>query len=87
MQRILNSPKKYVDEALAGLVVAQPEAYRQRGSKGRVIVRRQPKEIGKVGVVSGGGFGHLSLFTGYVGGGLLDSCAVGDVLPGPLSTT
>jgi len=83
MKKILNNPEKYVDEALAGLALAHPQTYRQLGSKGRVIVRRQPKETGKVGVASGGGFGHLPLFTGYVGRSLLDSCAVGDVFAGP----
>jgi dihydroxyacetone kinase-like protein len=38
---------------------------------------------GKVGIASGGGSGHLPLFTGYVGKGLLDSCAVGNVFEGP----
>jgi len=83
MKKILNSPENYVDEALAGLVLAHPEAYRQLGSTGRVMVRRQPKETGNVGVASGGGFGHLPLFAGYVGTGLLDSCAVGGVFAGP----
>lgn len=38
---------------------------------------------GKVGIVSGGGSGHLPLFTGYVGLGLLDACAIGNVFEGP----
>jgi dihydroxyacetone kinase-like protein len=33
--------------------------------------------------VSGGGSGHLPLFTGYVGPGLLDACSVGNVFEGP----
>lgn len=37
----------------------------------------------KVGIVSGGGSGHLPVFTGYVGPGLLDTCAVGDVFASP----
>jgi dihydroxyacetone kinase-like protein len=38
---------------------------------------------GKVGIVSGGGSGHLPIFTGYVGPGLLDACAIGDVFASP----
>ena len=38
---------------------------------------------GKVGIVSGGGSGHLPVFTGYVGKGLLDACAIGDVFSSP----
>jgi dihydroxyacetone kinase-like protein len=37
----------------------------------------------KVGIVTGGGSGHLPLFLGYVGNGLLDGCAVGDVFQSP----
>jgi dihydroxyacetone kinase-like protein len=36
-----------------------------------------------VGIVSGGGSGHLPVFTGYVGKGLLDACAIGDVFSSP----
>ena len=83
MKKFVNRPEDYVDEALKGLVLANPMAYRQVGATGRVIARSRAKEAGKVGVVSGGGFGHLPLFAGYVGTGLLDSCAVGDVFAGP----
>jgi dihydroxyacetone kinase-like protein len=38
---------------------------------------------GKVGIVSGGGSGHLPVFTGYVGTGLLDACAIGEVFSSP----
>jgi dihydroxyacetone kinase-like protein len=34
-------------------------------------------------VVSGGGFGHLPVFAGYVGTGVLSACAVGEVFAGP----
>ena len=37
----------------------------------------------KVGIVSGGGSGHLPVFTGYVGKGMLDACAVGSVFASP----
>ena len=37
------------------------------------------KKEGKVGIVTGGGSGHLPLFLGYVGKGMIDGCAVGDV--------
>lgn len=83
MKKFLNSPDTYVDEALGGLALAHPAVYRRTGPGGRVVARARPKDAGKVGVVSGGGFGHLPLFAGYVGSGLLDSCAVGDVFAGP----
>lgn len=36
-----------------------------------------------MGIVTGGGSGHLPVFTGYVGEGLLDAAAVGDVFASP----
>ena len=50
---------------------------------GRVITRPGAGETGKVGVVTGGGSGHLPVFAGYCGKGLVDSCAVGNVFAGP----
>lgn len=82
MKKLLNSPLTYVDDALEGLVMANPSLVRQ-GKAGRVIARNRPIRSGKVGIVSGGGFGHLPLFCGYVGHGLLDACSVGNVFEGP----
>jgi dihydroxyacetone kinase-like protein len=83
MKKILNQPFAYVDEMLEGLCLAHPQYYRQTGTAGRVIVRADGPIQGKVGIVSGGGSGHLPVFTGYVGKGLLDACAIGDVFSSP----
>ena len=83
VKKILNSPQAYVDEMLDGLVAAHPEALRRLGDDGRVIVRAGGAVKGKVGIVTGGGSGHLPVFLGYVGDGLLDACAVGNVFAGP----
>ncbi len=83
MKKILNDPFKYVDEMLEGMCLAHPELYRQTGESGRVIARASDIGEGKVGIVSGGGSGHLPIFTGYVGKGLLDACAIGDVFASP----
>jgi dihydroxyacetone kinase-like protein len=83
MKKILNDPFKYVDEMLEGLCAAHPEYYRQCGDSGRVIAHAGTATEGKVGIVSGGGSGHLPIFTGYVGKGLLDACAIGDVFASP----
>ena len=83
MQKILNDPRAYVDEMLQGLCLAHPQYYRQIGPEGRVIARAGGATKGKVGIVSGGGSGHLPVFTGYVGKGLLDACAIGDVFSSP----
>lgn len=81
MKKILNKPADYVDEMLAGLCLAHPEFYTQ--PEPRVIVRASGMVQGKVGIVTGGGSGHLPIFTGYIGKGLLDAAAIGDVFASP----
>jgi dihydroxyacetone kinase-like protein len=83
MKKILNNPADYVDEMLDGLCRAHPEYYVRTGSGGRVIRRAGMPRPGKVGIASGGGSGHLPIFTGYVGPGLLDACAIGNVFASP----
>ncbi len=83
MKKILNAPFGYAQETLEGLCLAFPQYYRFAGESRRVIVRAAPRRAGKVGIVSGGGSGHLPVFTGYVGTGLLDACTVGDVFASP----
>lgn len=82
MTKIINAPAAYVDESLQGLCLAHP-SLEIVGDEGRVVARAAAKPAGKVGIASGGGFGHLPLFCGYVGTGLLDACAVGNVFEGP----
>jgi dihydroxyacetone kinase-like protein len=81
MKKILNDPVDYVDEMLDGLCAAHPEYYAQPTP--RVIARAGGAIDGKVGIVTGGGSGHLPIFTGYVGPGLLDAAAIGDVFSSP----
>lgn len=83
MKKILNKPEAYVDEMLAGMTAAHPEYYRLHGESGKVVARATSGKAGKVGIVTGGGSGHLPVFTGYVGEGLLDACAIGDVFASP----
>ena len=81
MKKILNAPSAYVDETLAGLCAAYPSSYKLASA--RVVARARAPVAGKVGIVTGGGSGHLPVFLGYVGDGLLDACAVGNVFAGP----
>ena len=83
MKKILNEAYAYVDEMLVGLCAAHPEFYAQAGEGGRVIKRPDAPVSGKVGLVTGGGSGHLPVFAGYVGPGLLDAAAIGDVFASP----
>jgi dihydroxyacetone kinase-like protein len=83
MKKLLNNPLNYVNEMLEGLAAAHPEFYKRMGTEGRIIVRPEAPVKGKVGIITGGGSGHLPVFTGYVGKGLLDACAIGDVFASP----
>ena len=82
MKKLINNPENYVDEVVEGMCLAHPDNYAVDGDTSRVVRRVTPAD-NKVGVVSGGGFGHLPVFAGYVGNGLLDACAVGDVFASP----
>jgi len=86
MKKILNAPDAYVDEMIEGILAAFPEhlkaaAVSERGTRG-LVVAGAPIE-GKVGIATGGGSGHLPLFLGYLGSGLADGVAVGDVFSSP----
>jgi len=83
MKKILNDPFAYADETLRGLCRAYPQYYRLVPETTRVIARAGTPKPGKVGIVSGGGSGHLPIFTGYVGPGFLDAVASGDVFASP----
>lgn len=82
MKKLINAPADYVDESLDGLCAAF-SGYARTGRAGRVIARSSGPIAGQVGVVTGGGFGHLPVFAGYVAEGMLSACAVGDVFAGP----
>lgn len=82
LKKIMNSAGTYVDEVLNGLVLANP-AMKLGGESRRAVWRESGVRPGHVGIASGGGSGHLPLFVGYVGEGLLASCAVGNVFEGP----
>ena len=86
MKKILNDPKNYVDEALEGIYAAYGDKVSFFENDKRVLIRAGEKKTGKVGIVTGGGFGHLPLFLGYVGQGMLDACAVGNVFASPSYT-
>ena len=82
MKKIINNPSDFVEESIQGLVISHPEVYSFADDNQRVI-KRTDKAKNKVGIVSGGGSGHLPVFTGYVGKGMLDACAVGSVFASP----
>lgn len=85
MQKILNDPEAFVDEMLDGILAAHPAELRRPSP--RAIVRADAPVAGKVGIATGGGSGHLPVFMGYVGRGLADGAAIGNVFSSPSSDT
>tara|TARA_Y100000590_G_scaffold341830_1_gene390123 strand:+ start:31 stop:1026 length:996 start_codon:yes stop_codon:yes gene_type:complete len=82
MKKIINNPANFVEESIDGLIKSHPEVYAISKDNNRVITRAK-KATNKVGIVTGGGSGHLPVFTGYVGKGFLDACAIGSVFASP----
>jgi len=83
MKKFLNEPKQFVDEMLEGILLAHPDQLSFAAGDRRCIIRAGSPVKGKVGIATGGGSGHLPLFLGYVGQGMLDGCSVGGVFQSP----
>lgn len=82
MKKIINQPDNYLHEMLEGIYIAHPDDVTCVDGDLQCLVTKHKKE-GKVGIATGGGSGHLPLFLGYVGKGMLDGCCVGDVFQSP----
>ena len=82
MKKIINDPSNFVEESIDGLIKSHPDVYALAKDNNRVVTRAN-KASNKVGVVTGGGSGHLPVFTGYIGKGFLDACAIGSVFASP----
>ena len=82
MKKIINTPERFVEDLAKGMAAAYPDQIKLLDDDYRVVVRANPIK-GKVGVVTAGGSGHLPVFTGYVGKGMLDGCALGNVFASP----
>lgn len=82
MKKIINAPENFIPEMLEGIYAAHPDDLTYAADDVHCLVSRR-KHPGKVGIATGGGSGHLPLFLGYVGDGVLDGCAIGDVFQSP----
>ena len=85
MKKIINDPDAFVDEALDGILAAHPTMLKAVSPDRRALARADAPIKGHVGIVTGGGSGHLPLFLGYVGVGLCTAVAVGNVFSSPSS--
>lgn len=82
-KKLINEPKAIIEEMLEGIVAAHPRHLRQVPSSPRSVVAVDGPRKGKVGLVVGGGSGHEPSFLGFVGRGLADAAAVGNVFASP----
>lgn len=83
MKKFINDPATFVDDMLEGILAAHPTQLTFVNDDRHCIVKTGEAKKGKVGIATGGGSGHLPLFLGYVGDGLLDGCSVGNVFQSP----
>lgn len=81
MNKIMNSADAFVDESLEGIVAAYGDKIKFCDGSSRGILRKTRGE--KVAIITGGGYGHLPTFMGYVGKGFVDGCAVGNMFTSP----
>lgn len=80
LKKLINDPFDAVDELVEGFVAAHADVVRLAADR---VVARHPPTNPKVGLVIGGGSGHEPAFLGYVGSGLADAAAIGNVFAAP----
>ena len=84
-KKLVNNPDEAVDEALAGLVAANPHLRLLEGH--RVVIRADVEDAvkasGKVALICGGGSGHEPAHGGFVGSGMLTAAVAGSVFASP----
>ncbi|MGO7182418.1 dihydroxyacetone kinase subunit DhaK [Rhizobium brockwellii] len=82
-KKLINAGADAVDEMLQGILAAHPRHLYAVEDMPRAIIARNGPRKGKVGLVIGGGSGHEPTFLGFVGKGLADAAAIGNVFASP----
>jgi dihydroxyacetone kinase-like protein len=82
MQKIINDPQCVVDEMVEGYLAAYSQTV-QATDNPRVLKYKLAPLPNKVGIVTGGGSGHKPAFLGYIGRGMVDAVAVGEIFSSP----
>ncbi len=81
MKKIMNDAKDIVQEMLEGFAVAYCNSVEKLPGVNGVLLKKRRK--GKVALVIGGGSGHEPMFCGFVGKGLADAAACGNIFASP----
>ncbi|KQP55439.1 dihydroxyacetone kinase subunit DhaK [Agreia sp. Leaf283] len=82
MKKLINDPRRVVEEAVAGFEAAHGDLVTVSHDP-IYIARKDAPRQGKVALVSGGGSGHEPLHGGFVGFGMLDAAVPGPVFTSP----
>jgi len=82
MKKFINNPEEVVNESVEGFIAAYPN-YVRKLENARVIIRSQIPKDQKVAIITGGGSGHKPAFIGYIGEGLVDGVAIGEIFAAP----
>lgn len=81
MKKIINKPDDVIKEMLEGFVGAYNKFYEKHPKVNGVISKYRRNQ--KVALVIGGGSGHEPMFSGFVGKGLADAAACGNIFASP----
>ncbi len=80
MNKIINSPDAMIREMLEGYLYANPQLLEKVPNTNGLVLRERKN---KVAIVTGGGAGNEPWNIGYVGNGLADGVALGNVYAAP----
>ncbi len=81
MKKIMNHADDVVSESLEGLIGCYSRLYRKHPEVNAVLSQTPRRD--KVALVIGGGSGHEPMFSGFVGRGLADAAACGNIFASP----
>lgn len=83
MKKLINNPENFVRETVEGIIAAYNGKVKLYNNDYHILLSNYEHRPGKVGIVTAGGSGHLPVFLGYVGHGLVDGCTIGNVFASP----
>ena len=81
MNRVIDDPEEVAEGFIRGALLARPDLL--AATDHPRVVRRAGAAEPRVAVVTGGGSGHEPAFVGYVGPGLVDAVAIGEIFASP----
>lgn len=83
MKKMINNPDDVIDELVDGYVIAYPDYIRRTEVHQRALIGKKRNPNRQVSILIGGGSGHEPGFIGYVGAGMADGVAVGNIFASP----